>query len=153
MWCTTCGNIYAREAISSIEDLQAQLESIDPRRMVSYEKWCDVLRLAAFDNFLIIDWNRVLDAWYDYAAEDITFLDHIFFYIIGRYPVKEEIFKKWERLAVSKALKSENLSLIESIIRVLGEKTAQHKELLELAFEKRGTSKLINDALIKANLN
>ena len=151
-WCTTCGAHDFRTAVASIADLQTALESIDLDELTSHRDWCDALRVTAIDHRISIDWGRILSSWLPYAQGHIDFADHVFYYLVNYVPCDRQTRATWQAICVDLALRTKDVSLLESLVRTCGPESANYNDLITAALEQSTRSPRLKDALIKAGL-
>jgi hypothetical protein len=149
-YCTTCGCRDFRHALLKITDLTKELTEIDIDKMVLIPIWCDAVRVAAIDNWLILDWNLIFKKWYEHAEKNVRFADYVYFYLVSRFPCSNEIKHKWTLLCFNLAKLYKDYSLFESLIRVLGKKADTYNGLVDLAIIYADYYPLLRDSLVKA---
>ncbi|TVL96557.1 MAG: hypothetical protein CV087_23680 [Candidatus Brocadia sp. WS118] len=151
-WCTTCGASDFRTAVAAISDIQSDLENVDLRQLISYRQWCNALRITAADRMFTINWGRILSLWLPYAREHIDFADHILYYLVNNVPCEGRIRDEWVAACVELAVLNEHVSLLESLVRILGENSGKYPELIPTALKQISCSTRLKNALIKAGL-
>ncbi len=152
-WCTTCGSSDFRFAVASIDNLQYTLESVDLREMTSRRDWCDMLRITAVGNHSFIDWCGVLMAWLPYAREHINFADHVFFYLVTQNYSDEKTLTAWRDVCVEHAIRTKNLSLLESLVLRCDLTSSKYTDLVSTALSESEASRLLKNALVKAGFS
>jgi hypothetical protein len=156
-WCVrpgyaTCGARDFRNAVASIADLQMALESIDLGELTSHRDWCDALRITAIDHSISIAWGRILSSWLLYAQGHVDFADNIFYYLVNHVLCDRETRATWLATCVDLALRTKHVSLLESIVRISGPKSANCNDFITAALEQSAHSPRLKDALVKAGL-
>ncbi len=149
-WCTTCGARDIRSAVASITNLQSTLESVDLEKLTSYRNWSDALRVVAIDNRISLDWGHILLSWLPFASEHVEFADHVLFYLVRELPCDRQVRDSWVNMCVDLALKTKHISLLESLVWLLGKNATKYDGLIENALEQSSNSSLLRKALVKA---
>lgn len=139
--CTTCHSDYFRKQLAEIKDIGKEIESLDLDELTKFSFWSSALYLAARDRMFEIDWTTIFEKWHSYARGNIEFADHVYFYLLRWLPCSDETSQKWTRSCVDLAIKSKNNSLLESLIRCLGEKADTYDGLVETAISQLNSDK------------
>lgn len=135
-YCTTCGSHDFQHALSDMagvvgEILFAELRGLDVKTFTGVRRWRDAL-LIALINF---PWraDELLTAWLPQLSANVDFSDVVLYEIARRMPEGSNSRSKWIAGCLSLAASSNSFSLIESLVIVIGPKSLEHPELMELA--------------------
>lgn len=179
-WCFTpfCG-CYAprfRSAVESINDLQAAFETMDLHELTSHGRWCNAVRIAAIDRRQrsnsnsrsrgfsdavrtgaihcgqALDWDSILSLWLSFARTHVRFADLVFYHLVRRVPCRRETRNNWLDTCIELARRTQNTSLVESLIYVLGIEIMQYPDILKHAITESSRCGLLRTALVKAHL-
>jgi hypothetical protein len=149
-FCTTCGCLDFRSAVSGIPNLQRDFESLDFDALIPLRGWDDGLRVVCYDHRLSLDWGRILSRWLTYAKTNPRFADLVVYYLLDALPAPKKIRVDWVSTCVDLAVTNRDISLLESLIRRLGSHSAQYPILVSTALEQSPSSGALKHALVKA---
>lgn len=137
--CTTCGATEFRKALLDLAGdlggpLANSLSDIDLNELQTCRHWADATEIALRDLPLgISQIEGVLKAWLPHADQHIRFLDRVLFKIVRYLPAASSIRADWIGVSEEVALSTKDFSLVESLILILGDRAAEHLEILGLA--------------------
>lgn len=146
---TTCYCHEFRSAIAELPNLQADLEAIDPSELTG---WRDALTIIALDQFGKVDWEPVLRKWQRYIEGNLRMADRILYYFLRECYCVGSARDIWIKACIGPAVRARDVSLMESLIRVLGSGAARYPELVGTAAELSEYKPLLKNALVKAHL-
>jgi hypothetical protein len=150
LWCSTCYADKFRSAVKGIPDLQSALESLDLDQFTSHKDWYSMLRITVMDHRRSLNWGTILRAWLPLALQHTRFADVVLYHIVNRARCDRETRNEWITACLDLALRTKHVSLLESLVRILGPAAANHKNLVETAMESSANSALLKNALAKA---
>src|SRR5712691_7481520 len=132
-FCTTCGNMEYRKALDEIQELTNDLAGLDTRDLVGVRNWSKCLCIGFLTQGFRINWNTVLRSWLPKIQGNVRFADHVLFSIIRYMQIRTEAAQEWIGECIRLGIETEDPSLVESLIRVLGRNIAEYPQLLAIA--------------------
>jgi hypothetical protein len=130
-WCSTCGALDFRRAVGKIPDLLGELAALDFEALSDRDVWDAVVATAEIDSSL--DWDGILQKWLEYAERNVYFADRVLFRLVTQVRCTACTRDRWVAKCITLALRTKNISLIESLVWRLGQGTSAHPELETLA--------------------
>jgi len=126
LYCTTCGATEFRSAMKQLGDgLADELASLDLSVLTEIPNWDETIRLVLDDIRKTELMDRVLTAWLPQVDRNIRVADVILFYYVRRgainAPMSLEVLQQWRTKCVELAVRTQDESLIESLIYTLGD--------------------------------
>ena len=149
-YCTTCGCQDFRALLQALPNMAQELESLDPAQ---FPQSRDFL-IAVMWSFRSLpsqsQRDGVLAAWARHVPEHVRFADDMVFDVIGEDDFETPAGKAFLAAVVEVALRTGDISLTESLVRRLGQKTRQFPELLDQAKKLGEANELVYKALVQA---
>jgi len=139
-YCTTCGAREYRAALSELAgplggplcDALCQVPTDD---LVRVPRWDEALEVAIRDLPLGAQVEAVLRAWLPRVGSVLRFDDVVLFRIVRALPVTSLTRDAWIVAAVPGAVSNRDLSLVETLLLVLGPAANRFPELVRVASE------------------
>ena len=133
-YCTTCGASDFRAALRELDtELSDELASLDLTALEETADWDDPLRLALdqLPNPEMKD--RVMKAWLPQLDRHIRLADIVLFYYVRRgalfAPMSIEVLQQWLAKCIDLASKTDDESLVESLVYTLGTRYKEYPVL------------------------
>ncbi len=128
--CTTCGCGEFRRRLEGLADLKEALCRLSPDEVALIPRWGEALMWAFMGLPSPRDREEVLRAWLPHFDNDLRFVDHVIFYVVGRARSSGEVDRLCLRRAIVLAERTRNRSLVETLVARLGERLRLHPGLL-----------------------
>lgn len=153
-YCTTCGAIDFRMALrpdfeQGVPLLNA-LANVNLIELTSLPKWEDAIEIAVRDLALPGQVTSLLESWLARADENIRFFDFVLYKLVRYLPEEQPVRVQWIEKAIAIAIKTEDFSLVESIILTLRGKALQYTQVMFLAEQFATKSKQMRRVLLNA---
>ena len=154
-YCTTCGALEYRNKLKELAGpfggpLVDALEDVDIDELTSLPQWQDGLLVAVIDLPISIQIDGILRAWLPKAIGNIRFSDYVLFKIARYLPRQSDTRRAWTNACMAMAVDSNDFSLVESMILVLGKDAKNHAELMTIAAEHAKASGQMRRVLLNA---
>jgi len=135
--CVTCGNVQFRGRLARIsgDDSQAlanALQDLTPKMIMSLPNWENCLRLA-FMRLSPLQQEEALNTWVDSLTDEAEFARAALMATASSFPEWQITAEKWIQRSIDIAHLSNDLSLAETLIRLLGPAAAWHPKLVALS--------------------
>ena len=150
-YCTTCGSQDYQQALMKIGGklggpLADELSSLDLKEITRVPGWRNALVIALID--IPLQREVVLNAWIGKAQDsDIEFLDLVLYKIVRYLPADDMARNQWVSYCANLAIKTRNLSLVESLVFVLKNEILSMPDFLKVSSELAKSSEKIQKAL------
>jgi hypothetical protein len=160
-FCTTCGSSDFRGALKDLvgndgRQLVESLASLELRDLLKYPFWRATIRLALGEIHSPKQMDEVLLAWLQQIEHFPRVADLVLFYFVRRgtvfAPMSFEVLTAWTDQCVKIALKSNDESLLESLVYTLGSNLSEYPNLESTIISKSSKSSKIKCALQKCGL-
>jgi hypothetical protein len=151
-YCTTCGARDFRSALRAAGSklggpLADALVNVDLVELVSLPKWDDAIEVAFRDLPLPGLATSLLESWLHRAEENIRFFDFVLYKLVRYLPEEQPVRAQWIAKGIALAIKTEDFSLVESLILSLRGKALQYEQLMRLAKQFAKNSKQMRRVL------
>lgn len=146
VYCSTCGGRAAALNLNMSSDLEHEIKQHMEKMTLN-----DLIEMKDWGQYLKREYTQEVHEIVARESEgvdttDIAQLDR--FLLHGRRFARcSPAYQKILKAGVDLALESSNDSLVETVVLVLGEKTAEHHKLLEVALDKSKSNKNIERVL------
>ena len=156
IYCTTCGSMEFRQSLREISNndyskLVKLLSDLNIQEYTQLRNWDECLRLAFHDLPFSFLRAEVLSNWLLIINENIRFADWNLFYFVRYLSKENNVRNEWISKCIVLAIKTQDESLIESLVWTLGSSVSEDKTLLELAKSKSASSTKIRNALFNVS--
>ncbi len=159
-WCTTpyCTTCIAREYRQALKELGGRLgggladalSELKPTEITNENNWQNALLTAIIDLPISMQLEGILETWSEKLDEDIDFTDFILFKVIRNISNRSKIWEKWVSGCLSLSLETRNISLIESLLLVIGRKAVEQNELIQIAKDYAKSSRQMRRVLFNS---
>src|SRR5947209_6249183 len=146
IYCTTCGNGEFRKSVTAIGDgigfgLSDALADLDISQYTTLRNWDDCIRIAFLHLPFPPQREKVLMRWLPQLDLNIRFADVVLFYVVRYLESDDPVRQAWISSCAKLAVKSNDTSLVESLVWVLGSQLLAFPELAGGQASRRGLSK------------
>jgi hypothetical protein len=150
-FCTTCGSMEFRNTATALahqegNQLVASLASLKLSELYRFSKWHNALYLSLYCIDKAEDMDTVLTSWLPQLDAHIRIADLVLFYFVRRgalfAPMSIEVLEQWRGTCVDLAVRTNDESLVESLICTEGRYYRNYPELAEVVqgMVERGSS-------------
>jgi len=158
--CTTCGNMMFRDKLQELTEhdkrlLTQELLDIDLDALAKYSNWTDCVVFALQLETTSEQLDRVLLNWLGQLRQHVRLADKVLFYCCRNgllTPISPEMCSKWISSCIVVAVETRDCSLLESLVYVLRENIAEHKDLKDTMEEEALRSEKLRRALSACGL-
>ena len=138
------------------DTLAKALEGMDLARFTGYPEWPNILRHAFQYLRTPEQGDRILRQWLPLLPRYLRVADVVLFYIVRPgvlfAPMSIEVHREWITQSVEIAIRSKDVSLLESLVYTLGKRIDQYASLRDLVDATCTSSPKLKNALKKTGV-
>jgi hypothetical protein len=147
-YCTTCGAHEYRRALSELAGpLCDALCSVSADDLILVSGWDEALEVAIRDLPIGPQVDTVLRAWLPRVGSTPRFDDVVLFRIVRALPASSATRDAWIAAAVPGAVRNRDVSLVETLLLVLGPAANRFPDLVQVAAELSNNSEQMRRVL------